>query len=233
MLLMKKYVSLLAASIMFLGAQSQLFTIGGVDIGYAYAGPKLGGSLAFMTNTSNSTSDNVALFGYTFGVSGKIGITKQLGIQGGLEYTKKGYGQTSNFGDSKTIANYLGIPILAKLSVLKIGDLQFHGTGGIYSNVAISIKSKNEEYNDAYTHTYTSSQTRRVDFGFNIGAGVEYDLGHGLLVFDLYYEQGVVDVFKDNASDSDRNTTQAFGLSVTYLYDLVDLLASGIRKTQE
>ncbi|MDD2564815.1 MAG: porin family protein [Salinivirgaceae bacterium] len=228
---MKKLVLFLVVYVIFLEAQGQLFTLGGVDIGYAYVGPKLGGSMAFMTNT-NANNDNVPLIGYMFGALGKFGITQKLGIQVGVDYTKKGYAQSfSGGGDTKTIANYLGIPILAKLSILKIGDLRFHGTGGVYSNVAISIK---EKPSGSFDHEiiFTSSQTKRVDFGFNIGAGFEYDLGHGILALDLFYEQGLVDVFKDNVKLG-RNTTQAFGLSVTYLYDLGNLLAFGDRKVQE
>ncbi len=203
-------------------ANSQALTIGKLELGYAYIGPKLGGSMAFMTNTPNSTDDNVPLFGYTIGGVGKLGITEQIGIQTGLEYTRKGYKQEySAGGEHKTMANYLGIPILAKINVIKIGKFRFHGSGGVYSNVAISIKGSYSYNEFSESSTYTSSETRRVDFGLNLGAGVQYDMGHGLLVIEASYEQGFVDVFKDNVREG-RNTTQAIGLSATYLYDLVD-----------
>ncbi|HON18463.1 MAG TPA: porin family protein [Salinivirgaceae bacterium] len=205
-----------------LTVQAQLFKIGNIEIGYLYLGPKISSSLAFMTNTTSSGMDTKPLLGYSMGVSGKFGITSNFGIETGLDFSRKGFKETSQNMNIRTFADYFGIPVLAKLRVIKFGNFHFQGTGGIYSGVTTSITTKMESDQFSETSRYSSDTYRKVDFGFNLGAGIDYDFGNALLVTELFYSQGVVDVFKNNVSQ-DHNTNQLIGISIAYLFDWVDI----------
>lgn len=225
---MKKALLIILAIIASQTINAQLFKIGHVEIGYLYLGPKAGIHGSWMTNATQTGSDTETLMGYDLGVVGKFGITKKLSIQPELIFSRKGSKQSYTGGEGKTIAQYIGIPILAKISVIKIGDLMLHGSGGIYTNVTTSVVSKSK-YGDYEEETDIKDDYKTIDFGISFGGGATYELDHGLLVGEITLEHGVIDTQKNNTTtESYRNTT--VGINVAYLFDFAELSTSLFKK---
>jgi hypothetical protein len=241
---MKKLIFIGIAIIAFNFGNAQVFSIGSVDIGYAYIGPKIGMHGSWVSNMENNNAESKIYPGYKFGVVGKFGITKSIAIQPELIFERKGTKQNiaDDFGggESKTIANYIGIPILAKLSVFKYKNFQFQASGGVYTNITTS--SKTEVIDNAYGESYEfyeeyepdgsikSEYFKRVDFGLSFGFGVSYDIGIGIIVGELELTKGASDMYSSSStfnnreefSKKNRNTT--FGFTGTFLFDLVDII---------
>ena len=72
----------------------------------------------------------------------------------------------------------------------------------------------------SYDQTLDNAGWRRMDYGFALGGGFEYPFEKGIWVFDLRYDYSVIDAHK---SDATFNSNKTFGVSITYLFDFVDL----------
>lgn len=233
---MKKLIIAILAFFMAGTLHAQLFTIGNQEIGFLYLGPKVGMGGSWVSKSKIGDEKTATLLSYQFGVVGKFGLTERLSIQPELVYSRKGNKvktEGTNFDyTGKTFADYLGIPILAKFSFIKIGNFRFHGSGGIYNNISLSHKTETIYSDQTYEHEVETEFYKTVDFGFSFGGGAEYELDNGLLVGELLIEHGVVDMYTDDVSTgSNRNTSVS--IAVTYLFDFVDLTAKAVRENSE
>jgi hypothetical protein len=219
---MKRILLLSVFALIALATQAQLFKIGRFDIGYIYAGPKIGTNLAQISNWTEFTGvENKYRAGFQFGAVGEIGITNRFALNGEVTFISKGIKQTFIGGESSLNVKYLGIPLLAKYTFKFLGVSKIYAKGGTYTNIRTG---------GSYVSTYGSGQTfeeplnndgwTRVDWGMSIGAGAEYDAKYGIWGFDLMYDQGFIDVHK---SDVAKNRNRSFGFALTYKYDVVDL----------
>ncbi|PLX17962.1 MAG: hypothetical protein C0599_13015 [Salinivirgaceae bacterium] len=150
---MKKILLIGIALLAFGYNQAQVFTIAGKDIGFVYVGPKYGMGTSFISNYTPDGVDTKLFLNVVGGVVCKFGITENISIQPELLFSRKGGKSKIEFPDfvdpnetatttSKNIANYIGIPILAKFSFLKIKDIKLHGSGGFYTNITTGQKFK-------------------------------------------------------------------------------------------
>lgn len=226
---MKKSLLIILTIIASHSINAQLITFKDVGYGYLYLGPKAGMHGSWVSNVKPSGSNTKILLGHQFGIVGKIGITEKLAIQPELLFTRKGSKHQSTGAETKSIANYIGIPILAKISVIKIGDLMLHGSGGVYSNITTSVVTKSTFGDHQHEEKVSKSEYKTVDFGFSFGGGVTYDMGHGLLVGELTIEHGFVDMYENSyVSESNRNTT--VGINMAYLFDFAEMSARLLKK---
>ena len=203
-------------------ASAQMMKIGGYEFGYVYAGPKVGLGFSKISNADKSFGGDVKYrTGMELGLVGKFGITDRLAIQPEVTFLQRGVKTENNGFEGKYKVSYLSIPILAKYTLKAFGFGKIHLTGGVYS----SVRTGGEvEYKDAAGGTYSenldNSGWRRMDYGMTVGAGAEWPRKYGTWVFDLRYDYSVVDV---HSSDNTYNSNRTIGVSVTYLYDFVDL----------
>ncbi len=231
---MKKVTLFILAMAMVNIIHAQLFTIGKQEIGFLYVGPKIGMGGAWVSNLKVNDENTGTLFTYQFGVVGKFGLTNRLSIQPELIFSRKGSKVVSDEFDyeGKRFADYIGIPILAKLSFIKIGKFRFHGSGGIYNNITLNHTSKFENDFETFEHSIEKAFYKKVDFGFSFGGGAEYKMNYGLIVGELLIEHGAVDIYtNDISNESNRNTTVSF--AATYLFDIVDLTSKKIKNNEE
>jgi hypothetical protein len=224
---MKKLLTLGIILATFCLSQAQIFTIAGKDIGFLYVGPKFGMGTSFISNYTQDGQDTKLFLNVVGGVVGKFGITERLSIQPEIIFTRKGgKSYDDEFkSNQKTIAQYIGIPILAKLQFIKIGDIKLHGSGGFYTNVTTKqeVVIEYEEFNETYNDYIEKDFYKTVDFGLSLGGGAEYDLGFGLLVGELLIDHGFVDNYEnDFVSKSNRHTSVA--VAFTFLYNLGELI---------
>lgn len=231
---------ILLASIVFavFSAQAQLFNVAGIDVGYLYVGPKLGGNVSTMStkyvDVAGTTINKGFNLGYQFGAVAKLGITKKLSIQPELVYTSKGLKEKTDNqwvgeGEATKDYKYFGLPVIAKYAFASLWGVDVYGAAGFYTNVltgyeGVYVYEGGEEYEDEH-HEDLSSSFKRVDFGFSIGAGASMELKNkDILAIDLTVAQGVVNMHKDipafysYTNTSSKNTSVQ--LTATYLFDL-------------
>lgn len=220
---MKKLYLIALLIFMYGSSYSQLFKIGGQDVGFVYVGPKLGMNAAQISNWTTFTgTENSFRYGYQFGVVGELGFTNRFSVDGELTFISKGHRQTFDGGQTKYNVNYLGIPLLAKYSFKILGMSKVYAKGGTFANVRTGGTFSSElETGETFEETLDPDGWRRVDWGLSIGAGAEFDSEYGVWGIDIRYDQSFFDVHK---SDPEKNRNRALALSVTYKYDLVDLM---------
>ncbi len=199
---------------------AQLFKIAGHDVGFVYVGPKAGMNFASISNYGTSPERKV---GYHLGVVGEIGLTSMLSLEGELLYNSKGVIDDLGGGMQQNVkVNYLGIPLLAKLSFDFIGLSKVYALGGAYANVRTggSVAFESATFSEDPL-PLTSDEWKRTEWGLVLGAGAEYDIKYGKIGLGLRYEQGVSKVTKGALDNNNRSSN--FGFSLTFKYDLVDL----------
>lgn len=218
---MKRILLLSVFVLVAIATQAQLFKIGRFDIGYIYAGPKVGTNLAQISNwTVFGDVENKYRAGFQLGAVGEIGITNRFALNGEVTFVSKGIKQTSSGGESKYNVKYLGIPLLAKYTFKFLGISKVYAKGGTYTNVRTGGTYTYETTGFAEEFPLDAAGWTRVDWGMSLGAGAEYDAKYGIWGIDLMYDQGFIDVHK---SDAAKNRNRSFGFALTYKYDVVDL----------
>lgn len=217
---MKKFLLVSLFAIMLSPSYAQLFKIAGHEVGFVYVGPKAGMNFASISNYGTSPERKV---GYHLGVVGEIGLTSMLSLEGELLYNSKGVIDDLGGGMQQNVkVNYLGIPLLAKLSFDFIGLSKVYALGGAYANVRTggSVAFESATFSEDPL-PLTSDEWKRTEWGLVLGAGAEYDIKYGKIGLGLRYEQGVSKVTKGALDNNNRSSN--FGFSLTFKYDLVDL----------
>ena len=217
---MKKFLLASLFAIMLSPSYAQLFKIAGHEVGFVYVGPKAGMNFASISNYGTSPERKV---GYHLGVVGEIGLTSMLSLEGELLYNSKGVIDDLGGGMQQNVkVNYLGIPLLAKLSFDFIGLSKVYALGGAYANVRTggSVAFESATFSEDPL-PLTSEEWKRTEWGLVLGAGAEYDIKYGKIGLGLRYEQGVSKVTKGALDNNNRSSN--FGFSLTFKYDLVDL----------
>lgn len=220
---MKKLYSIVFLLLIYGTTYSQLFKIAGQDVGFVYVGPKVGMNLSQISNWTTFTgTENTFRYGYQLGVVGELGFTNRFSVDGELTFISKGHKQTSDFSDQTYKVSYLGIPLLAKYSFKILGMSKVYAKGGTFANVRTGGTFTSEfETGETFEETLSSDGWRRVDWGLSIGAGAEFEADFGIWGIDLRYDQSFFDV---HTSDPEKNRNRVIAVSITYKYDLVDLM---------
>lgn len=219
---MKKFLLASLFAIMLSPSYAQLFKIAGHEVGFVYVGPKIGMNFSQISNWSEFAGvENKSRTGFQIGAVGEIGLTSMLSFQGEVTFVSKGMKNTFTGGESQYKVNYLGIPLLAKLSFKAMGLSKIYALGGVYSDVRTGGTYVTEyETGETFEENLSSTGWTRMDWGMMLGAGAEYETKYGIFGLDLRYSQGFVDV---HSSDASKNRNRSFGFAVVYKYDLVDL----------
>ena len=149
-------------------------------------------------------------------------IGKNVALQADVLYVQKGYNhQICNQCYDKFTTTFVEIPLTLKYSFYlpkissKLDNLKVHATGGFYYSRWLDAKYETKIFDDKITKDYTFSGEKRADFGPNFGAGIEYALFSGALVFDFRYSLGVVDMSAPGSTNAQKNKSAI--LSLTYL----------------
>ena len=150
---------------------------------FAQLGIKAGVNIANEIN-SYSQPDIKAGFNSTNLTGYQIGLVYQampklsgLGVEIGALLSQKG----STFSDSTHIENvikqgyrelnYLEVPLNLRYH-MTFGLFGVYGFGGLYGGYALSSRTVNETTNDSQSETFSNFKDR-MDYGYNVGAGVE------------------------------------------------------------
>ena len=221
---MKKLLIIPLLLLFATSSNAQLFKVFGQEIGYIYVGPKIGGTFSRMSNADESFTFGSSTIkfrsGMQLGVVGKFGFTSRFSIQPELMFFQKGVKYDIAAGTGKIKTSYIGIPVLAKFALAQVGVVKIHIDGGVYSNVRTGGEWEFETTTgQTSTSELDNAGWRRMDWGLALGGGFEYPREKGTWVFDLRYDYSFVDAHKDDAT---FNSNSTIGVSVTYLFDVVD-----------
>lgn len=133
------------------------------------------------------------------GVGAEFEINNLIRFEPGLLLTTKGFKADNWASDYKVNLLYLEIPLNAK-AYFNAGSLKLYGLLGPYVGIGLTGKIKYEDDNlddDDIDWGSDNGELKRLDFGLNIGAGI--DLGQ--FQVGLQYGLGLVDL---GYSDSHR-----------------------------
>lgn len=219
---MRNTLLFVAVFLVSITASAQMLKIGGREFGYVYVGPKAGIAFSKLSNADGFGGNGDTKFrtGFQFGVVGKFGITDRWAIQPEIVFMQKGVKVETGPIESKFKTSYVNVPILAKYSLLALGFTKIHATGGVYSSIRTGGEVEFKDPGGTFTQDLDNSGWRRMDYGMAIGAGAEFRNKYGLWVVDVRYDYSFTDMHK---TDNVRNSNRTIGVSVTYLYDFVDL----------
>jgi len=182
-----------------------------------------------------------AHMGFQGGFFGSYNFNKILGVQAEIIFDRKGEKLTytgTDHGDIYTgtmitSVTYMTIPILFK-GGYDFGRFQVYGIFGPYIGIGLAGKLKYTEngtsiersmkftkYNDATAADDDSpmEHANRLDAGLTIGVQPGFKLGPGILILDLRYNFGLIDVqnYTPHADNYYARDTRSFGLSLGYV----------------
>jgi hypothetical protein len=230
---MKKILLITLVMLVASSGKAQLFKVFGQEIGFVYVGPKVGMNMSKISNITSSGSSNVVKYGYQFGAVGEFGITSRFAFQTEVNFMSRGNKEEVAGGTSTTKLNYIGIPLLAKMAFNVMGLKKVYLMGGTYQDIKTGGMSVYEYGGETFEYELHTEEWKKVDWGLALGAGAEYPTKIGIFGLDLRYNLGLTDTYTSmSTDDGSRNTNQAFGFSLTYKYDLVDLFFKSRKKSE-
>lgn len=173
-------------------------------------------------------------YGYSIGIYADVPMNNSFSFHPEIAYASRGFSmdQGTNFDvlgmdipvGVRAVTNVKYIETLALLRY-KIGDGPFkvfvEGGPGLGYATSAYIQPKATlllEFNLPQVDVNLSGDTyNRTDVTANIGSGVEYDTGQGILGANVRYSHGLANVLNDPIINT-RITNQSINLSVSYGY---------------
>lgn len=159
-------------------------------------GLKGGVNLANLTGDDFSDAD--ARSGLNIGVVLEFGLPlSPIGIESGLYYSQKG-SATEDQGFTTTLkADYLEVPVLAKLSFGPPGPIKPHLLAGPYLGFLLNSEVVGEGGGGSVS-TDIKDSTNDVDFGLIGGIGLDVNMGLATLSLQARYSLGLTEVYTDS-----------------------------------
>ena len=165
-------------------------------------------------STENLTGDHIGLVNQA--MPQKSGLGGDLGIL----LSQKGY----TYNDSLSIANavlqgykeinYLEVPFNLRYR-LKLAFLGLYGYGGLYTGYALNGKKVDETQNSTEEVSFQNFMNR-LDFGYNIGVGVEF---FRKIQLGATWSQGLKKIESTNSGTTEpEGINRVFSVNLTYLF---------------
>ncbi|MCK8520263.1 PorT family protein [Aquimarina sp. D1M17] len=194
---MKKILvfAVLASFSFFGNAQEESIRFG------AKAGLNLGNVKGDNENTDMRTSFHV-------GALAEIPISEKFAFQPELLYSSQGNKVDESDFESTTKLDYLQVPLMGKFYVAEGLSLQ----AGPQVGFLLAANSEGED-NGVDFDEDVKDQLKTIDFGLNLGAGYQLDMG---VFFDARYNLGLSNILDDSGDLSVQNSV--FQFSVGYKF---------------
>ncbi len=153
---------------------------------------------------------------FHFGVLASVEITRILGLQTNVLYSRKGFAEGD--GSVELGVDYIEIPVLATLTLPS--RLAPH----LYLGVFLALESRCRVSTATVTDEDCSEavdapRTRGADSGLMLGGGVTWDVGFSSLLLDLLYQHGFTDI-SELSDDVDSIKTRTVYLSAGLTFPL-------------
>jgi hypothetical protein len=163
---------------------------------------------------------NRSIIGSSFGVYFNYMLKDYIGISSGIHISQKGERYVKEIYDStiqsRFVANYLDMPLLAKAHLGKGKYQQYFLLGPVFSywqsykndlvitenKVTIDKTTQNLELRKDVPINYN-----RFDMGILLGGGIMFKTGPGSLVVDVRYTKGVLNIYKSEDIQPSKNSS--------------------------
>lgn len=162
------------------------------EVGSFTLQPKVGLNIAGLTDSEGSDSR----IGFVGGVEAEYQITDMISVTGGALYSMQGL----KYGDEKIKLDYINIPILANVYVVKGLAVKL----GVQPAFKVSSK---------YSAEGVSADIDAKSFDFSIPVGVSYEYSN--VVLDARYNWGLTKVF-----DGGDSKNSVFQITLGYKFAL-------------
>lgn len=192
--MMKTKLIMLTASLFLLsGMIANTFAQSPISFGL-----KGGVNLANLSGDDFSYAD--ARSGLNIGIVFEIGLPlSPIGIESGLYYSQKGASsENQNLGVTTTLkADYLEVPVLAKLSFGPPGPIKPHLLAGPYLSFLLNSETVSDGGGGSVSVDINDT-TNDIDFGLIGGIGLDVNMGLATLSLQARYSMGLTEVYTNN-----------------------------------
>ncbi len=190
-------------------------------------GIKGGVNFARLANLEEDEFDYGTKTGLIFGAFYRFDLGDRFAIQPEICFSMKGAkaeGEESAYGipysyDIRVKLNYLEIPVLLKYKFHTQGKLKpslfagpyvgFNTSAKMFTRVeVIGIKETEEED--------VADEVRNTDFGLIVGASLDYDIGHSIIIIEVRYSMGLTRIPEDPDASDAKNSV--FTLMLGYAF---------------
>ena len=185
--------------------------------------------VAWMTSDSKEVKGDKSFLGFGYGVEGDFFLgNENYSILTGLTVSTAGgsllYNRSITFDGIQLpigtkvdyILKYLEIPLAVKMRTKDFNRLRFYAQFGLTN--WINIKSRATTSDHSFEKDAIKDEVRLYNIGLNVGAGVEYDLGHGnALTGGIVYSNGFTDV-TTNSTINDATTLKVLRIRMGFIF---------------
>jgi hypothetical protein len=197
--------------------------------GTVRAGIAVGLSFFKIHETSSEESGSYETSNRTGLVAGgvlDIPISKLFSIEPGLAFSMRGAHSEATFteydyysGQNITYHyeawlkfNYIAIPVHAILKYPTVSKAKPYVLAGINTAILLSARDKEEATGEPSTDEDVKSHINPLDFGIDIGAGMEFDLNGVIPFVELGYTLGIANIAKNDTGEDFSITNKGFAI---------------------
>lgn len=176
---MKKLITFIAVVVLFtMNAESFAQTFG------VRAGLNMSNMMA-KDDDETYSDDYKTKVGFQIGGTAEFEFTEMFSFETGLFLSTMGYKYDGLMGDYTTNLLYLNIPLTGKARY-ELDNISLYGLFGPYIGLGLSGKYKNDDDSeDVKWGSGDDDDLKRFDFGWIIGAGIEYQAFSAGLSYNL------------------------------------------------
>lgn len=185
--------------------------------------------VAWMTSDSKEVKGDKSFLGFGYGVEGDFFLgNENYSILTGLTVSTAGgsliYRQPILFSGTQLPTGtkvdyslkYLEIPLAVKMRTKDFNRMKFYAQFGLTN--WINIKSRATTSDHSFEKETIRDEIRLYNIGLNVGAGIEYDLGHGnALTGGIVYSNGFTDV-TTNSTINDATTLKVLRIRLGFVF---------------
>ena len=185
--------------------------------------------VAWMTSDSKEVKGDKSFLGFGYGVEGDIFLgNENYSILTGLTVSTAGgslvYRQPIEFGGTQLpigtrvdyALKYLEVPLAVKMRTKDFNRMRFDAQFGLTN--WLNIKTKSTTSDHSFEKESIRDEVRFYNIGLNVGAGLEYDLGHGnALTGGIVYSNGFTDV-TTNSTINDVTTLKVLRFRLGFIF---------------
>jgi hypothetical protein len=177
-------------------------------------GPKAGLNLSTMTLSYMGVSiDPTILIGFNVGVLSEIPLSGNLSIQPAILYSTKGSKFSVMSEEMQISPSFIEIPVNVVYK-FDLGSIKVFLNAGPYAAYGIGGKvDSGGESADIVFGTEETDDMKPMDFGLNIGAGIEISR----IIISANYGLGLANL-APVTTDDEEFKTKVIGFSVAYLF---------------
>jgi len=199
----KRFLNILVVMVALMGIMA-LNVQAQVVKGISGKGIKVGLNMANVTGDDADIAgmDKKSLLGFAVGGFLTYNLMEIVAIQPEVLYTMKGAKYEDAGGTENFKLAYIEIPVLAKLMLATQSNIKPNFFAGPALGILLSAKAGDTDVKD---------QTKSTDFGFILGAGLNFNMASGgAITLDARYNMGLTNINDSSDDAKSKNSVLSF-----------------------